>query len=142
MGKREAFHTLYDVPKAIFPFLDQPADTALLIVVGNATITGTTAVPQPKFPAPSRRGSGPLARCCRAARDLPLAAPGIVAYAALVAVERRRCPLESGGGIAHLDISMEASKVQQRFELIDRELALARSVPKPRVGAIPMTRST
>lgn len=123
-AKLEAFHTLYDVSKAIFPYFDH-GDTALLIAVRNAIHHRD----HPLFrslharllldeDAASRRGAAFLIATHPTLHGVP------IMMQHLVRMDDVDARLDPDVASPHLDTSMKGPKARQRFELVDRELAL------------------
>ncbi len=123
-AKLEAFHTLYDVSKAIFPYFDH-GDTALLIAVRNAIHHRNHPLFRGLYARllldedPERwRGAALLLSTYPTLHGAPILMQNFVR---LDDVDARLNPDVAS---PHLNTSMKAPKVRQTFELIDRELAL------------------
>jgi hypothetical protein len=124
-AKLEAFHTLYDVSKSVFPYFDH-ADTSLLIAMRNAIHHRN----HPLFRSlkhrlflehrPSKwRGASFLL----AAHGTPNGAPPMMSHHFQLADFRAR--LDPSVSSPYLDITVTADKAQRRADLVEKQLSLA-----------------
>jgi len=123
-AKLEAFHTLFDVSKAIFPYFDH-GDTAILIAIRNAIHHRDHPLFRSLYArllldedAARWRGAALLLATYPTLHGAPIMMQHFVR---MDDVDAR---LDPDVASPHLDASMKAPKVRQRFELIDGELAL------------------
>ena len=125
-AKLEAFHTLYDVSKTEFPYLDY-GDTSLLIAVRNAIHHRDHPLFQSLY-ARLFLGAGPTS--WHGASFLLASHPTLHDgggparmnhFIRLDDMDARLCPT---GGSLHRDMRLKGVPAERRFSLIDRELAL------------------
>lgn len=123
-AKLEAFHTLYDVSKRVFPYFDH-GDTSLLIAVRNALHHRNHPLFESLYARlfldgdPSRwLGASFLLATFPTLHGAPIRMQHFVR---LDDLEARMDPRTAS---PYLDHSMKADRLEKRFQLIDRELDL------------------
>lgn len=124
-AKLEAFHTLYDVSKALFSYFDH-GDTALLIAVRNAIHHRNHPLFHSLY---SRLFLGDDTSRWRGASFLLATYPTLHGAPILMNHHIRMDDLDARFDLRraslHLDVSLRTDRAEQRFMLIERQLGLA-----------------
>lgn len=123
--KLEAFHTLYDVSKNIFPYFDH-GDTALMIAVRNATHHRD----HPLFTSLKRRlhlergGIEPWLGASFLLASHPTAHGAPILMSHHVRLDDLDARLDPSRTSPYLDVSLKGAKASNRFTVIDSQLGL------------------
>lgn len=123
--KLEAFHTLYDVSKNLFPYFDH-GDTALMIAIRNATHHRD----HPLFTSLKRRlhlergGIEPWLGASFLLASHPTAHGAPILMSHHVRLDELDLRLDPSRASPYLDVSVKGAKATNRFTVIDAQLAL------------------
>lgn len=122
--KLEAFHTLYDVSKEIFPYFDH-ADTSLLIAVRNAIHHRN----HPLFRTLNNRlhiqdGVARWGGASFLLASHPTTHGGKILMSHYMRLDDLDARLNPAIASPYLDSSLKSARAEQRFELLDKGLSL------------------